>query len=272
MHLSNENLKRLLAGTAEAAEARALAAHLEEECPRCEALLASTPTPLDGVADRALTALAPARPEEAGHDLEYARIQRALRERPSASSRWARLAVAAAVLIVGGAGLQLALQHGRQDAWDGVKGVTTGRPQVVPVRLSVVAVEPAEGQAEPRIWKVAGGDSVPHDAALQLRLQAGGAADVAVVRLGAGSEVETFWHHRVAAGPVQITVDGRPAAYPLAGLAGPQRFVALSSAGELAPERVAAAARALATPARMGEAERGLLEGISIDVLEITVR
>ncbi len=270
MHLTRESLRRLLAGTIDQVEARAIAAHLEQDCPECEALLASTEAgPLDGIADHALTALAPTRPEEAGNDVEYARIQRMLRPRRSAR-RWAPLAAAAAALLTAGIGVHLAVQRSGP-GWDGVKGGSAAPARPVQLRVSAVAVQ-AQAGGQPRIWKVAGGDELPADAALQLRMEVGGAADVALARVGPGGAVHVFWHERVAApGPVRITVDGRPAAYPLAGLAGPQRFVALASPGRLAPERIAAAARRLAPPARIG-GEGPALDGLSIDVVEITVR
>src|SRR5689334_7294740 len=103
MHLTNESLGQLLAGTIDPAQARELAAHLQQDCPECEALLASREAgPLDGLADRALTSLAPAQQEELGNDLEFARIQRQLRGRRSSVARWAPLAVAAAALLVVG--------------------------------------------------------------------------------------------------------------------------------------------------------------------------
>ena len=278
MHLTRESQRKLLAGTIDQVEARAIAAHLEKDCPECEALLASEEAgPLDGLADHALTALAPTRPEEEGNDVEYARIQRLLHPRRSARRRWAPLAAAAAAaLLTAGIGVHLAVQRSRRPSWDGVKGGTAGPARPVQLRVSAVAVQ-AQAGGQPRIWKVAGGDELPADAALQLRMEVGAAADVALARVGTGGAVHVFWHERVdAAGPVRITVDGRPAAYPLAGLAGSQRFVALASPGRLAPEQVTAAVRALAPPAPIGgegPALDGLsLAGMSIDVVEITVR
>jgi hypothetical protein len=277
MHLTRESQRRLLAGTIDEVEARAIAAHLVDDCPECEALLASQEAgPLDGLADHALTSLAPTRPEEEGNDIEYARIQRVLHTRRPARRRWAPLAAAAAAaLLTAGVGVHLAVQRSGRPSWAGEKGGTAG-PGPVQLRVSVVAVQ-AQAGGQPRIWKVAGGDELPANAALQLRMEVGAAADVALARVGTGGTVHVFWHEWVdAAGPVRIAVDGRPAAYPLAGLVGQQRFVALASPGRLAPERVAAAAGALAPPAPIGgegPARDGLpLAGISIDVVEITVR
>src|SRR5512142_3569350 len=107
MHLTREGVRRLLDGTAPPAEARAIAAHLHEDCPACDELLASSEAPaLEAQVDRALTSLAPPRPDEAGNDLEFARIQRSLRSaRGSTASGWRRAAaVAAAVVVVAGVG------------------------------------------------------------------------------------------------------------------------------------------------------------------------
>ncbi len=274
MHLTQDGIRRLLQGAMDPAEARALAAHLESDCPQCEALLASGPAEqLDGLADRALTGLARSSPPEAGSDLEYARIRRKLRAGRSHRSRWPRLAALAAGLVAAGAiTVKLAVDRAaREERWDGVKGVAAGMAQAVPVRLSAVAVLP-EPSGQPRLWKVAAGDSLPRDAALQLRFEVGRPADVAVLRAGTAGDVDVIWHERVAsAGPVQLSVSGRPAAYPLAGLAGSQRLVLIASPEPLDAERVAAAARALAPPGRVG-GESPALEGLSIDVLEVTVR
>ncbi len=273
MHLTEHTVRRLLDGTIDPAAARALAAHLESDCPECEALLAAGPAgALDGLADRALTALAPVRPEEAGSDLEYARIQRKLRPHRSGRPRWTRLAALAATLVVAaGVVVLFAVERaGRQARWDGVKGVAGRLSHPVPIRLRAIAVisEPS-GLAT---WKVVSGEALPSRAALQIQLEVGGAADVAIARVGPAGELDVFWHERVAtAGPVRLSVAGRPAAYPLAGLGGPQRLVVVASPETLAADRVAAAARALAPPARIG-GESPALEGLSIDVLEITVR
>ncbi len=273
MHLTRDSVRQLLEGTMDPIQARALAAHLESDCPECDAVLASGPAgSLDGLADRALAALAPPSPEEAGNDLEYARIRR-LRSRPPGRRRWAPLvALAASLVVVGGVAVKLAVDRSaRESSWDGMKGVAARPSRAVPVRLSAVAVLPQPG-GQPRIWKVTSGESVPHDAALQLQIEVGRAADVAVARAGLAGDVDVFWHERVAAaGPVQLSVAGRPAAYPLAGLAGPQRLVVVASPSPLAAEQVTAAARALAPPGRVG-GETPALEGLSIAVVELRVK
>lgn len=274
MHLTDRTLRRLLDATMDPAEARALAAHLETECPRCEALLASGPADLDGRADRALTALAPLRPEEAGNELEYERILRKAHSGRSNRARWAPLVatVAAALAITVGGVVQVTVKRSTREApLDGVKGVIAGPSRTVPVRLSAVAVL-AEPVRQPRIWKVASGDVVPRGAQLQLRVDVGGMADLALARVGPAGEVDVFWHERVAtAGPVQPSMAGRPAAYSLADLAGPQRFIVLASPEPIPPGRVATAARELSPPARIA-GQNPALGDASADILEITVR
>jgi hypothetical protein len=268
MHLTNETLERLLAGTADAAEARALAAHLDDACPRCEALLAGHGgATLDALADHPLSALAPARPEERGNDLEYARIQRSLRAPPARRRGWVPAVAAAAVLAAGAVGLQLATRDGHEDRWDGVKGSTAARSAAVPVRLSAVAV--AEEQ---RVWRIASGDELPASAAVQLRVELGAPADLAIARLGPGGDVDLFWHERAgAAGAVTVTASGRPAAYPLNALSGRQRFVVVASAGRLAPEAIRRVVGQVTGDGRaIGAGPGG--EELSLDVISVMVR
>ena len=275
MHLTEERLRALLDGKLPPDEARALADHLARDCAECEALLAAAPAgALDGAIDAALTALAPVRLEEAGTDLEYARIRRRVRAAAGGRRPWLRpLAIAAAVAVAAGVTLKVLVDREARDArWDGEKGIGSSRAAAVPVRLSAVAVLGEPG-AEPRLVKVAHGEALPPAAALQLRVEVGRAADVALARVGPGGDVDVFWRERVAhAGPVQLSVEGRPAAYPLAGLTGPQRFVAIASARGLDEGRAAAAARTIAA-APSAAAERAASgEGITFDILEVTVR
>jgi hypothetical protein len=281
-HLTPETLRRFLDGTLAPAEARVWAEHLDQDCPKCEALLATEPaTALDGVVDARLAALAPARPEERGDDLEYARIQRALKPRRAWMSRFQlprlqlprlqTLAAAAALLLVAGVAVQLGTgRTSRDQGWDGLKGIAADATSAVPVRLSAVAVL-GDGGGGPQVRKVAGGDTVASSSALQVRVELGGPADLAVARIGPAGTVELIWHERVAgAGSVELTVDGRAAAYPLAGLSGSHRFVTVASAEPLSGSRLEAAVRALSR-APLG-AQAPELRGISADVLEITVR
>ncbi len=273
MHLTEHSLRRLLDGTIEPAEARTLAAHLESDCPQCEELLASSPAGvLDTRADRALAALTPTRLEEAGNDLEYARIRRRVGPRRASRSRWVRLAaLAASLAAAGGLTVKLAVDRAAREArWDGAKGISARPSRPIPLRLRAVAV--ISERSGHVTWKVVSGEALPSHAALQIQLEVGSAADVAIARVGPAGDVDAFWHERVAApGRVQISIGGRPAAYPLAGLVGPQRLVAIASPEPVAAERVEAAARALAPPSRVA-GESPALEGLSLDVLEVTVR
>jgi len=273
MHLTELTLGRLLDGTLAPAEARALAAHLERSCEECEAFLASRTRAdaADGRVDRALSALAADAEAGAGNDLEFARIQQALRSgRPG--RRLARLATLAAVaLAVGVVALQVGLDRTRpeRDAWDGVKGLPAS---AVPLRLRFLVALPGEAGGPPRLEKGAGGATVPAQAGLQFQLEAGREAHAVLVRVSRSGEAEVFWRGSVSPGaPLEVAVEGRPAAYPLEGLSGPQRFVLLASPEPLSPDRIAAAARALAPPGRVSP-DRPDLEGLSFDAVEVTVR
>src|SRR5689334_10328240 len=105
LHLDLETYRKLTSGELAPARAREIAAHLDGDCDVCEAFLANLPPDgLDGAVDAALTDLAPARADEAGHDLEYMRIRRSARAPRTAISRVTRyVAMAAAFLLVGGA-------------------------------------------------------------------------------------------------------------------------------------------------------------------------
>jgi hypothetical protein len=273
MHLTHGTLARLLDGTLDATEARALAEHLSRACEECEGLLASRvrADPVDGRVDQALAALAEVPVSGAGSDLEYARIQRALRGGRPARRLAPLAALAAVALAVGVVALKVGLDRTRpgRDAWDGVKGLAA---QAVPLRLRFLVVLPGEAGGPPRLEKGASGAAVPARAGLQFQVEAGRQAHAALVRVSSSGEGEVFWHGAVAPGaPLEVTVGGRPAAYPLEGLAGPQRFVLLGGPEALAPDRIAAAARALAPPGRASP-DRPDLAGLSFDVVEVTVR
>jgi hypothetical protein len=273
MHLTEVALERLLDGTLAPAEARALADHLERPCEECEAFLASRgqADAADGRVDQALAALAAGADSSAGNDIEFARIERALHAaRPG--RRLARLAALAAVaLAVGVAALKVGLDQTRPGSlvWDGVKGIPSS---AVPLRLRFLVAQPGEAGGPPRLEKGASGATVPARAGLQFQIEAGRQAHAALVRVSPSGEGEVFWRGSASPGaPLEGTVGGRPAAYPLAGLSGPQRFVLLASPEPLSPDRIAAAARALAPPGRASPGSPDL-EGLSFDVVEVTVR
>lgn len=273
MHITEAALQKLLDGTLAAPEARALAEHLARPCGACEAFLASRgrADAADGRVDRALSALAAGTGVGAGNDLEYARIQRSLRAGPPAR-RLARLAAIAAVaLAVGVAALKVGLDRTRPESggWDGVKGIPAS---AVPLRLRFLVALPGEAGGPPRVEKGASGATVLARAGLQFQIEAGREAHAVLVRVSPSGEGEVFWRGSVSAGaPLDVTVGGRPAAYPLEGLSGPQRFVLLASPEPPSPDRIAAAARALAPPGRVSP-DRPDLEGLSFDVVEVTVR
>jgi hypothetical protein len=268
MHLDDRTYRELVAGTLDVARARELARHLDGTCERCEQFLAERPGAdgLDGCADAALARFAPG--GGAGNDVEFARIVRAAAEPPRRRRPLAPgLAAAAVVLAAGLAGLVLA--HGsrlERSAWTGVKGTT---PAGVPLRLRFLVVDRSRGT--PALEKGISGQAVPAAASLQFQLDLGRAAEVALVRVPDHGAPEIFFRQRLGSGRVDVGVGGGPAAYPLADLAGPQRFVVIASDEPVSPDRIARAAAALAPPARVS-GELPALDGLSLDVVEVTVR
>jgi hypothetical protein len=112
---------------------------------------------------------------------------------------------------------------------------------------------------------------VSRAASLQFEIEAGRQAHVALLRVPPRGAPETIWSEPVPAGRTVVTLDGRPAAYPLAGAEeGAQRFVLVASDGRLDPSRAAAAAAALA-PAR-ATPELPSAEGLTFDWVEVEVR
>lgn len=263
-HLGPRAYRRLLDGTLEEGEAREMARHLERECEVCEAFLATCGEvdALDGQVDGALAALSPGAD---GHDLEFARIERALRTPPPQRRRAPVLAVAAAVAVAGIAGLVASRIHPTGGGWTGEKGVA----RAVPLRLRFVVIEGLP--ARPGVEKGTSGEVVDSSASLQFEVELGRSADVALVRVSAAGAPEPFFRQRLRAGRTSVTVGGSPAAYPLRELAGPQRFVAIAAEGPLDGERIARAAAVLAPPGRLVPELPGL-DGLSLDVVEVTVR
>lgn len=268
MHLDPETLAALQAGTLSAEEARALSTHLDEECEECERLLAVklNVQVLDGIAD---AAIARALPVEggAGNDLEFARILRAVGARERTPRR--RLvagALAASLVIAGVAGLvagQLRPTDEATPAWDGEKGVDT-RP--VAVRLRFLEVE-----ADGRMAKGISGERVRFSSSLLFEVEAARPAVAGIARVSPAGNVEVIWRQRVSAGRTQVTLDGRPAAYPLAALSGPHRFVLVASEAALDDARLEGAAATLAPP-QPPAGDSPALSGLSLDIVDVYVR
>lgn len=265
MHLSHDNHRRLIERTLPGRDARSLAGHLRSPCDACESFLLDRRVAdrFDGLVDRALLSLAPSSEVSAGHDLEYARIERALRAPPR--RRWRTgVAAAAAVVLAGLAGLVLVSPRG-QPAWDGVKG---GERQAVPLRLRFLVLRPAAG-GPPALERGLSGQEVPAAASLQFQVELGRPAHLLLARAGRGGAPEVFLATRLPAGQHVVALDGQPAAYPLSALSGPQRFLALASEARLGPEDASRAVQA----AQAGAAPRPH-EGapISLDQVEVRVR
>ncbi|ACG72680.1 conserved hypothetical protein [Anaeromyxobacter sp. K] len=275
VHLTEPVYARLIRGELPPDEAAAWARHLESGCDACEAFLAARPGPdaLDARADRALAALGP--PGAPGNDLEYRRIEQRLaaEARRAAPRRLPRpaLAIAAGVAAAGLAGLWLASRAperpGRPE-WTGEKGMGAA-PAAAPVRLRFLVV--TRGAGAPSVEKGVSGQPVPAAASLQFEVELARAAQVALVRAAPGRPPEVFFRESLPAGRTVVAVDGRPAAYPLAELSGPQRFVAISSPAALDEAGIARAAGQVAGGARMEAIAPGL-EGLSVDAVDVTVQ
>jgi hypothetical protein len=189
--------------------------------------------------------------------MEWARIRRRLRPARSAW-RWAGLAAAAAAALAVGLTLQLR-DRSPDDA--GMKGREAPRASA---RLRFTVSLP--GPDAPAVERGASGAVVPPEASLLFRIEASGPAQLALLRLGADGEV--IWEGRAErAGPVDVEVGGRPAAYPLRGLSGRQRF-ALLAAPSLDAETLQTARRMLSGSAAAGAPS----PAISLDLVEVTVR
>jgi hypothetical protein len=294
MHLDARTHADLLAGTLRRNEARLLARHLAEGCERCEDFLAARDgtDAADARVDRALAAVAQ-RGEE-GSDAELASIERRLRagegwsagneagalpdsvrpepvvlqahhERGRTRRPWARrrttgALAAAAVVVIAGLAALVARGPDRPE-WDGTKGAA---PSPSAVRLRFVVVDGAEGPDALR--RGASGEAIAPPARLEFEVELGHAAHVALARVGPDATVDVFWTGALEAGASIVTLDGRPAAYGLDGLRGPQRFVAIASA---APLDGPAAARAAVAGARDGS--RAPAPAIATDAVEVRV-
>jgi hypothetical protein len=267
MHLDPRTYSGLLAGTLPPGEARVLSEHLSGDCETCERFLAGMAAAdgLDGRSDAAIVGAFPP-PLVPGGEREHARIQRRLRGSSAPRRRLlVPIAIAASLVMAGVAGM-LVQRAGRtvpsSAGWDGVKG-TEARP--IRVRLRAVQLD-TTGSAAP----LRAGESLDPSARLLFEVEAERGADVALVHLPASGGAEIVWRSRVASGRTVLTTGGRAAAYPLAGLAGAQRFAVLAAEGGLDDARVARVTSALARPGALGDAPA--LAGVSVDLLELSVR
>lgn len=273
-HLTEDRYRRLLDGTLPAGEARALGSHLETPCAACEAFLAAREAtdPVDGLVDRTLAAAAPREAGAQGSEAEFQRIQRALSVRavpPARALGWwvaptSRFAFASAAIVAVMAGLwgMEVVDRTRHPGWTGEKGMAA---VVVPVQLRFVV------DRGDQLDRGLPGQDVPPDARLRFELTLARDAEVALVRVGTAGDPEVLYRQALSAGSTIVSVQGEPAAYPLAGLAGPQRFVAVAAPGALDEARAAHAAAALAPPAQVS-AETASLDGLTLDVVEVNVR
>lgn len=266
-HLDPDTYRRLRRGELDPASARAFADHLSRDCEVCEAFLAALPPDaLDGAVDEALSQLAPEATGEGGNDLAWARIRRELaptRSRPRfAAGRWAAMAAAVALVSLGGY-QAVRVSRAPDTRWEGEKGRSA---QAAPARLRFSVVRGAPGA--PHLEQGRSGAVLPPEASLAFRAEASGPAFLTLVRV-AGSDREVVWRGRAGgAGAIDVSEDGRPAAFPLRNLSGTQRFLLIASARPLGEEELPAVSRAgqaiAAGPARTPETV--------IDEVEVNVR
>lgn len=259
-HLDERGLEGLLRGDLDPAQARRLGEHLRQPCEQCEALLAGPGGALDAMADRALGAVAPPG-GEAGNDLEFARIMRAVRRR-RARPLAAVAALAAGLLAVAGVTLSVA-RHPGGGPEEGVKGPASAD---LPVRLKALL---APAGAAPELARVGSGAEVPASGSLFFRIEAGAEADVALLRLGPDGVEVVFRARAGAPGTIDVSAGGKPAAYSLGGLSGRQRFVLVASREALDPARIEAAGAALRAGSGPDDAR---LAGLAVSALEVVVR
>jgi hypothetical protein len=268
MHLTQNGYAALLAGTLSPNEARALSAHLYGDCAQCERFLAAQARVdgIDGVTDAAIARAFPAA-KGAGNDLEFARISRALDGGRRVSRRRLLSAAVAASIAIAGIGGFLVVGSSRPGElasrdWDGTKG---HHARAIPVRLRFL-----EMGVDGRIEKGISGEQLSASSSLLFQVEASRGACVTLARVSSGG-AELLWRSRVSAGRTQVSVGGRPAGYPLAKLTGPQRFVLIASDAPLEDSRAREAAAALAPPSAPS-ADAPALDGLSLDVVDISVR
>jgi hypothetical protein len=268
MHLDPLRYAALIGGTLPPAEARALSEHLAGDCELCERFLAEAGADaLDGRGDAAIAGAFPP-PPVAGGELEFARIVRRMRASAPRRRHFAvPFAIAASLLLAGLAGLWVQRNGPGGGApgagWDGVKGTALATVQV---RLRAVRLDASGGAVPVRV-----GDSLEPGARLLFEVTADRSADVVLARVPPSGAAEIVWRSRIASGRTVLTMGGKAAAYPLAGLSGQQRFAVIAAEGGLDDARVARVTSALALTEALGDGASASA-GISVDVLDISVR
>lgn len=217
-HLSPEALRALESGDA---QVRAhFAAHLAEDCERCEQFLAELEGPglLDGAVDRLLLSLAP--PAEAPLDeVGFARIRRALRA--PTSRRWVGVSVgalAACFLAV------VLVQRGAPGPDSGVSGpgVSGIKAQAPRMELELsVAARDSEGA----LRRLDMGEQVPEQDVLLLRYHATEAGTALLYQQSGAGEPELLGRFALQAGTHDLEGDAGLAGVALQGERGLVRLL-----------------------------------------------
>jgi hypothetical protein len=169
--------------------------------------------------------------------------------------------MAAAALL--GVGVVFQVTRSPRSEWDGVKGPATSTSVPASLRFAV-----ARGSSD-AVERGASGQVVAPDASLRFRIEVGAPAHVALLRTSAGETEIIYQGHATQPGPIDVTVDGRPAAYSLRGLSGVQRFILVAGREPITAEHLRAAATLLGGQAANRDPRSPEL---TIDLIEVTVR
>jgi hypothetical protein len=245
-HLSLEALRALESGDA---QVRAhFAAHLAEDCERCERFLAELEGPglLDGEVDRLLLSLAP--PAAAPLDeVGFARIRRALRA--PTSRRWVGVSVgalAACFLAV------VLVQRGAPVSDPGVTdpGIKAQAPRME-LELSVAARD-----SEGALRRLDMGEQVPEQDVLLLRYHATEAGTALLYQQSGAGEPQLLGRFALQAGTHDLAGEAGLAGVALQGERGPVRLllVGVPAGSPVQEDQV----RAALTADPSGEAGLGL--------------
>jgi hypothetical protein len=167
------------------------------------------------------------------------------------------------------AGMVVVLRPTQEERWTGIKGATSGAAPLR-IRYLVAATTP-----DAALERGADGGRYARDRALVFRVEAGGGGYLYLVRVSR-NESERVWpapgrtDAHVDGGAYDFSEGGRPTAYPLRELKGPQRFAAVLAPEPLDQDRLARLARSL-PPEMKAVGGAATEEGITVDAIDLVV-